>query len=199
MFVFFVTELSLTIVSNVYSCKDDFFDVILRYLLGILQYVFYGITARNTTCHRNGTIGTFVIAAVLNFEKSTGTVSYRVTSYIEIRFVDIARVNLPFVELSEVFYILSNVEFLFGTQYQIHPINSDKVFRLELGIAAYGCNKSIFVVLERFTYNLLELLVRILGNRAGVNYINISRFLKIYLIIALILKATGNGGCLSKI
>jgi len=103
------------------------------------------------------------------------------------------------VELGQVVNILSDVEFFLGTQYQVHPIDSDEVFRLELGIAAYCGYKSIFVVLKRFANNLPELFVCIFRYGTSVNDIDISRFLEIHLVKTFILKTAGNGSRFSKI
>ena len=195
----FVAKFSFAIVSYIDSSKNDFFDVILGYLFGILQDILNGITARDTTSHRDSTVSTFVITTVLNLEESASTVAYRIASYIEISLIDITGMNLPLVELGQVVNILSDVEFFLGTQYQVHPIDSDEVFRLELGIAAYCGYKSIFVVLKRFANNLPELLVCIFRYGTSVNDIDISRFLEIHLVKTFILKTAGNGSRFGKI
>src|SRR6187402_347772 len=84
MFMLFITKFAFSVISDIDTCQNNFFDILFRNFVGILQYVFQFIASRNTTSKRNGAIGTFIIATVLHFQEGTGSVSYRITTNVEI-------------------------------------------------------------------------------------------------------------------
>src|SRR5690554_2079108 len=91
MFVFFVSEFSFSVISYIYSSEHNFFDVLLGDFFGIFKHIFERITTGNSTSQGYGTIGTFIITSILNFQKSTSPVSDRITSDIKISFFNLTR------------------------------------------------------------------------------------------------------------
>ena len=67
MLVLFVAKFSLAVITYVHARKYNFFDTFIRDFLSISNDIFNSITARNTTCHRYGTVSAFVVATVLHF------------------------------------------------------------------------------------------------------------------------------------
>lgn len=98
--------------------------------------------------------------------------------------------------LAKVLNMLQQIELLPGSQNQVHPTLFHDLFRSELRVTAdhrnAGCGRQALGPV----HDLSKFPIGILGDRTGVDHVEISRIMKLGLGIACCFKLSRDHGCL---
>src|SRR6267378_4088710 len=95
--------------------------------------------------------------------------------------------------------MMADIKFFGSTQHQVNARNSRNFFWFQLGIAAGYDHKTLGSFSLYTANNLATLFIRIVGNRACIDHIYISQFIKLFFYETFILQHPGEGGGLGKI
>lgn len=192
MVMAFIAVLAFAVVANIHPGEDDLADALLGNFPGIGQDIVEAIAAGDTARLGNGAVGAFVVATVLYFEESAGAIAQGVGADVKVGLVNFAGVYLADLIFGEVVQVLVKLKFFGGAEDEVYPLDLRDLFGLELGVATDDGDVGLGVALQGFAHPVAALFVRVLGNGAGVDHVDIGPLLEIYLLKSALADVAGN-------
>ena len=150
-------------------------------------------TPASSAGKRNGAISAEIVATVLDFQETTGTVAERVGQVEIADFENITRVRFLLFLFFEVLQVVGDIEFFSGPQYQAHSVDSHDFFRSELGITSDNYDIGARVVVNNFTDQLPAFFFGHIGHATGIDHKDIGAFFIGYGFSAFFFKAVPDG------